>query len=86
VEVKREALDAFEREMTEQLQGTVWTSGCASWYLDHTGRASGVWPTFTWRFKARTRVFDAANYAFEPRRDEARKPDASAQRLAVGRA
>ena len=67
VEVRPESMAAFDREMQAQLQGTVWTSGCASWYLDDHGRASGVWPTFTWRFKARTRSFDAVNYAFEPR-------------------
>lgn len=23
---------------------TVWTTGCASWYLDATGRNSTLWP------------------------------------------
>lgn len=86
VEVLPEAMSAFDREMQQQLAGTVWTSGCASWYLDDQGRASGVWPTFTFRYKARTRVFDAGNYAFEPRRRQAHQAGQAGKQPAVGRA
>jgi cation diffusion facilitator CzcD-associated flavoprotein CzcO len=68
VEVRREVMDAFSDEMQTQLAGTVWTSGCASWYLDASGRNTTLWPTFTWRYRARTRRFDAAAYSFEARR------------------
>jgi hypothetical protein len=86
VEVTPEAMATFDREMQAQLEGTVWTSGCASWYLDDHGRASGVWPTFTWRYKARTRTFDAANYVFEARADRAREPARAAKELTASRA
>jgi cation diffusion facilitator CzcD-associated flavoprotein CzcO len=68
VEVERAVMDAFCEEMQQKLKGTVWTSGCASWYLDSNGRNTSVWPTFTFRFRARTKQFDAVAYAFEPRR------------------
>jgi cation diffusion facilitator CzcD-associated flavoprotein CzcO len=68
VDVRPEAVRAFESEMQSALTGTVWNSGCASWYLDAHGRNTSVWPTFTWRFRSRTRHFDPAPYAFEPRR------------------
>lgn len=68
LEVRPEVLAAFADEMQEGLKGTVWNSGCASWYLDANGKNTSVWPTFTWSFRKRTRRFDGASYAFEPRR------------------
>jgi hypothetical protein len=41
--------------------------GCASWYLDAEGRNSTLWPDFTWRFRLRTRHFDAEHYDFDRR-------------------
>jgi cation diffusion facilitator CzcD-associated flavoprotein CzcO len=72
-EIRREVADAFDAEMQAALKGTVWNSGCASWYLDATGRNTTMWPTHTWRFRKRTRHFDAASYDFQPR------PQASAE-------
>src|SRR4051794_14602178 len=61
-EVRREAVDGFNRAIEKQLDGTVWNTGCASWYLDDTGRNATLWPDWTWRFRQRTARFDAANY------------------------
>ena len=44
------------------MQGTVWNTGCASWYLDETGRNSTLWPDLTWRFRRRTARFDPADF------------------------
>jgi hypothetical protein len=58
VEVKPEVVDAYDAEVQRKLQGTVWTAGgCASWYLDTSGRNSTLWPDFTFRFRRRTRRF-----------------------------
>lgn len=66
VEVRPEAQGAFNAELDEALKGTVWTSGgCASWYLDSQGRASAVWPTFTYRFRRRLRRFDESEYLLQ---------------------
>ncbi|MDX6681015.1 MAG: hypothetical protein QOG94_1054 [Solirubrobacteraceae bacterium] len=62
VEVRPEAVEAFNAELQEMLQGTVWSSGCASWYLDASGRNTTLWPDFTFRFRERTRHFDAGSY------------------------
>ncbi|MBV9258769.1 MAG: hypothetical protein JO215_12215 [Ktedonobacteraceae bacterium] len=62
VEVLPEVQDAFNRELQERMQGTVWTSGCASWYLDATGRNTTIWPGFTFEFRHRTRHFDLHHY------------------------
>jgi cation diffusion facilitator CzcD-associated flavoprotein CzcO len=62
VEVRREAVEAYNAAIEEQLDGTVWNTGCASWYLDDTGRNATLWPDWTWRFRQRTARFDAASY------------------------
>jgi cation diffusion facilitator CzcD-associated flavoprotein CzcO len=62
VEVRRDVQAAYNDELQELMPGTVWLSGCASWYLDENGRASTVWPDFTFRFRQRTRRFDPEAY------------------------
>jgi cation diffusion facilitator CzcD-associated flavoprotein CzcO len=66
VEVRREAVASYNEAIEEQLDGTVWNTGCASWYLDDTGRNATLWPDWTWRFRQRTAKFDAANYELIP--------------------
>ena len=36
-------------------RGTVWQSGCKSWYLDEDGRNFTIWPHFTWKYWLETR-------------------------------
>jgi cation diffusion facilitator CzcD-associated flavoprotein CzcO len=68
LDVRREVQDAYNQELQSRLSGTVWsTGGCASWYLDDTGRNTTLWPGATWPFRQRTRRFDAACYALEKR-------------------
>lgn len=60
VEVRREVYDAWKREVQgTETTGTVWTSGCRSWYLDRRGVNTVLWPDFTFRFRRRVRRFDA---------------------------
>jgi hypothetical protein len=49
------------------LRDTVWSSGCSSWYLDAAGRNTTLWPDFTFRFRRRTRRFDADSYQLRVR-------------------
>jgi cyclohexanone monooxygenase len=46
----------------------VWNTGCASWYLNDTGRNTTLWPGFTWRFKLSLLRFRAADYRALSRR------------------
>lgn len=62
VAVRRDVQASFNAEMQRRMQGTVWTSGCVSWYLDATHHNSTLWPGFTWEYRRRTRRFDRANY------------------------
>ena len=64
VEVRPAAQAAYNAEIDSKTEGTVWTDGgCASWYIDRTGRNSTIWPTFTWPFRQQTREFDEGAYA-----------------------
>jgi cation diffusion facilitator CzcD-associated flavoprotein CzcO len=65
-EVRAEVQDVFNLEMQERLQGSVWNSGCSSWYLDRNGRNSLQWPGFTLEFRRRTRRFDPGDYRLAP--------------------
>ena len=65
-EVTREAQAAYNRELDAKLAGTVWSTGCASWYIDATGRNATLWPDWTWRFRRRSRRFDTAAYDLRP--------------------
>jgi cation diffusion facilitator CzcD-associated flavoprotein CzcO len=72
VEVRDEAVEAYDAEIQERLQGSVWnTGGCASWYLDEHGRNSVIWPGFTWPYKRRTLRFDAEAYELRTARPAA---------------
>jgi cation diffusion facilitator CzcD-associated flavoprotein CzcO len=67
LEVQPQAQQAFVREVTTRMAGTVWvTGGCHSWFLDHAGRNTTVWPWFTARFRRLTRHFDPHNYLLFP--------------------
>jgi cation diffusion facilitator CzcD-associated flavoprotein CzcO len=62
VEVQPEPQHAYNDEVQQRMQGTVWNTGCASWYLDARGRNTTLWPGFTWEYRRRTRRFDASAY------------------------
>jgi cation diffusion facilitator CzcD-associated flavoprotein CzcO len=62
VEPRADVQAAYNAEIQRRMQGTVWTSGCASWYLDVGGVNSTLWPGFTAEYRWRTHRFDAANY------------------------
>jgi cation diffusion facilitator CzcD-associated flavoprotein CzcO len=62
IEPKLEAQRAFVQEVDRKMSGTVWTSGCSSWYLDATGRNSTLWPGFTFTFRWRVQRFRPSEY------------------------
>ena len=62
VEVRPEVEAAYHAEMQRRMQGTVWNTGCKSWYLDAKGNNPTLWPDWTWRFRRRAARFDPADY------------------------
>jgi cation diffusion facilitator CzcD-associated flavoprotein CzcO len=61
-EVRPEVAAAYNADLQRKLPGTVWGSGCSSWYLDQEGRNLTLWPGFTFEFRRRTRRFRSADY------------------------
>jgi cation diffusion facilitator CzcD-associated flavoprotein CzcO len=64
IDVKPAAMQRFLGEMTRALQGTVWTSGCKSWYQTADGINFAIWPKSTWRFWLETLRVNQADYEF----------------------
>jgi cation diffusion facilitator CzcD-associated flavoprotein CzcO len=62
VEVRPEVERAYNEEVQRRMKGTVWNTGCASWYQDAKGDNPTLWPDWTWRFRRRTARFDPAEY------------------------
>ena len=62
VEVRREVSEQFDREMQERLAGSVWTSGCASWYQTPGGRVTTNWPGQVREYRERTAMFEPADH------------------------
>jgi cation diffusion facilitator CzcD-associated flavoprotein CzcO len=62
IEVRADAQARFNEEVDARMQATVWNSGCASWYIDRTGRNATLWPDWTWRFRRRAARLDPADY------------------------
>jgi cation diffusion facilitator CzcD-associated flavoprotein CzcO len=46
---RREAAEAFQEDLKEAMKGTVWVTGCNSWYLDPDGVPT-LWPWSARRF------------------------------------
>jgi cation diffusion facilitator CzcD-associated flavoprotein CzcO len=81
VDVKADTQARYNERLQERLKGTVWSSGCMSWYLTRSGRNTTIWPGFTFEFRLRTRRFDAGSY------DQVKlsKSDGAAQGTGVAR-
>jgi cation diffusion facilitator CzcD-associated flavoprotein CzcO len=62
VEVRPEVEARHHEEVQRRMQGTVWNTGCTSWYQDAKGDNPTLWPDWTWQFRRRTARFDAAEY------------------------
>ncbi|MGB3604916.1 flavin-containing monooxygenase [Gordonia sp. (in: high G+C Gram-positive bacteria)] len=62
-DVKHDVQDAYNSGLQRTLRNSVWvTGGCASWYKDHTGKITALWPGFTFSFRNATRSFDLDAY------------------------
>ena len=70
IEISREAAEAFDRELRSALAGTVWHSGCASYYLDENGNNPSMWPWLSSTYRRRTARLQPGAYELgAPERD-----------------
>ena len=65
VEVRADAVERYNANIDERMEGTVWSTGCVSWYQDEEGRNGALWPDWTWRFRRELAEFDDAAYEIE---------------------
>jgi cation diffusion facilitator CzcD-associated flavoprotein CzcO len=65
-EVRAAAQERFNAALAPRFEGSVWSSGCHSWYLDARGKNVTLWPGFTIEYWLRTRRVDVRDYAFGP--------------------
>lgn len=62
LDVRPEVQTAFTTELQRRLGGTVWASGCKSWYQTADGHAAALWPGFTVSYWLRTRQLDLRDF------------------------
>lgn len=46
----------------QKMKGTVWSSGCKSWYQNAQGQIDTLWPGYTWQYWLQTRRFQISDY------------------------
>ncbi len=64
MDVLPERQKAFSSAIQSGLEGSVWASGCSSWYLDENGKNTVNWPGFTFNYHLSTRRVDTNDYQF----------------------
>ena len=53
--------DEYTR-IQHKMKGTVWSSGCKSWYQNADGHIDTLWPGYTWEYWLKTRRFQVIDY------------------------
>ncbi len=66
LEIRASAQDAWNDRVQAALAGTVFNTGCASYYVDENGRNSSIYPWTTIDLRRRLRRFDRAPYELRP--------------------
>lgn len=64
LDVRPEVQAEFNRHVQENIGGTVWSSGCQSWYQQEGGKNFTIWPFSTWRYWLETRKVKEDAYRF----------------------
>ena len=62
IEVRREAAEAFNRQLRATLAQTVWHTGCTSWYVDANGNDPSQWPWLWSTYRRRTARIEPGTY------------------------
>ena len=63
IEVRRQAAEAFNRELRATLAETVWHTGCTSWYVDENGNDPSQWPWLWSTYRRRTAHLEPGAYS-----------------------
>jgi cation diffusion facilitator CzcD-associated flavoprotein CzcO len=63
IELRPQVAERFDRELREALAGTVWHTGCTSWYVDENGNDPNQWPWLWSTYRRRTGRIEPGAYA-----------------------
>ncbi|MGL5003419.1 MAG: 4-hydroxyacetophenone monooxygenase, partial [Casimicrobium sp.] len=63
LDLKPEVQRAFNLGLQSQFVGTVWASGCNSWYANSSGTITTLYPRLVQHFRTRTKHIDPLDYA-----------------------
>jgi cation diffusion facilitator CzcD-associated flavoprotein CzcO len=62
IEVTRQTTEDFNRQLRAALAGTVWHTGCTSWYVDENGNDPSQWPWLWSTYRRRTARIEPGAY------------------------
>lgn len=62
LDLKQDAQTGYNRQLQTDFEGTVWASGCKSWYMNRNGKNTTLYPHLTAAFRKETQRFDVENY------------------------
>lgn len=65
IEAGQSATDEFNARLLEATKGTIWVTGCRSWYLDADG-IPAAWPWTLQRFRDEMRIPNFADFELRP--------------------
>jgi cation diffusion facilitator CzcD-associated flavoprotein CzcO len=71
LDVREPVQRAFTDRIQAKLRGSVWNSGCTSWYVGKDGYNLTVWPFFTFQYWWQTRRLALSEYELVPAVEEA---------------
>jgi cation diffusion facilitator CzcD-associated flavoprotein CzcO len=61
-DVRPQIQNQYNSELQHKFRGTVWSSGCRSWYMNAVGLNTTLFPRLTVHFRRLTRKFDPSAY------------------------
>ena len=67
IELRREKAAEFDRELRAALAGSVWHTGCTSWYVDENGNDPNQWPWLWSAYRRRTARLEPGAYELSAR-------------------
>lgn len=62
LDVKPAIQSEYNRALQAKFKGTVWASGCRSWYINHMGVNTTIYPRLTAAFRKETKRFELKDY------------------------
>jgi hypothetical protein len=62
LDLKPDVQRQYNARLQRLFNGTVWTSGCQSWYMNSRGRITTLYPRLVDDFRIKTRRVDSSEY------------------------